>query len=94
MTHAGTPAAVAVLSEDERETLQRWARRPKRAIGRRRPRFVTGHTRQHDAIKSSACETTSAERSDPVDRRRARHRYGLVAMPSESAANTFGAPFS
>jgi transposase len=28
MTHPGTPAAVVVLSEVERETLERWARRP------------------------------------------------------------------
>jgi transposase len=31
MTHPGTPAAVVVLSDDERETLERWARRPKSA---------------------------------------------------------------
>jgi transposase len=31
MTHPGTPAAAVVLSDDERETLQRWARRPKSA---------------------------------------------------------------
>lgn len=28
MTHPGTPAAVVTLSDDERETLERWARRP------------------------------------------------------------------
>jgi transposase len=31
MTHPGTPAAVVVLSDDERETLERWARRPNSA---------------------------------------------------------------
>jgi transposase len=31
MTHPGTPAAVVTLSDDERETLERWARRPKSA---------------------------------------------------------------
>ncbi len=31
MTHPGTPAAVVVLSDDERATLERWARRPKSA---------------------------------------------------------------
>jgi transposase len=28
MTHPGTPAAAVTLSDDERETLERWARRP------------------------------------------------------------------
>jgi transposase len=28
MTHPGTPAATVTLSDDERETLERWARRP------------------------------------------------------------------
>ena len=28
MTHPGIPAAVVALNDDERETLQRWARRP------------------------------------------------------------------
>ena len=28
MAHPGTPAAAVVLSDDERETLERWARRP------------------------------------------------------------------
>ncbi len=31
MAHPGTRAAVVVLSDDERETLERWARRPKSA---------------------------------------------------------------
>jgi transposase len=31
MVHSGTPAAVVVLTDDERETLERWARRPKSA---------------------------------------------------------------
>jgi transposase len=31
MTHPGTPAVAVVLSDDERETLERWARRPKSA---------------------------------------------------------------
>ncbi len=31
MTHPGTPAAVVTLGDDERETLERWARRPKSA---------------------------------------------------------------
>jgi len=31
MAHSGTPAAVVVLTDDERETLERWARRPKSA---------------------------------------------------------------
>ena len=31
MTHPGTPAAAVVLSDDERATLERWARRPKSA---------------------------------------------------------------
>ena len=31
MAHPGTPAAAVVLTDEERETLQRWARRPKSA---------------------------------------------------------------
>ena len=31
MAHPGTPAAAVVLTDDERETLERWARRPKSA---------------------------------------------------------------
>src|SRR5271157_174967 len=31
MARSGTPAAVVVLTDDERETLERWARRPKSA---------------------------------------------------------------
>jgi transposase len=31
MTHPGTPAAAVVLTDEERETLERWARRPKSA---------------------------------------------------------------
>lgn len=31
MTHPGAPAAVVTLNDDERETLERWAHRPKSA---------------------------------------------------------------